>query len=63
MVIDFKKLQIFLARKQLRMTQFFKDAHISSVTVKRMKSGCKVTVKTAGKLAAALGCDVTELLV
>ena len=62
MVIDIKKLQIVLVRKQLRMTQFFKDAHISSVTVKRIKSGCEVTTKTAGKLAAALGCDITELL-
>lgn len=62
MVIDIKKVQVILARKQLAMTQFFKEAHFSAATVKRIKSGYEVNTKTAGKLAAALGVDVAELL-
>lgn len=62
MVVDIEKVRIILARKQLSMTQFFKEAHFSQSTVKRIKEGCTINTKTAGKLAAALGCDITELL-
>ena len=62
MVLDVQKIKLALARKQLSFLEVLKKAHISSLTASRIYAGSEVQPKTAGKLAAALGVDVTEIL-
>ena len=62
MVLDIQKIKLALARKQVSLLEVLKQAHISSITVGRINAGHEVQPKTAGKLAAALGVDVTEIL-
>lgn len=62
MILDMQKIKLALARKQLSFLEILKQAHISSITVGRINAGREVQPKTAGKLAAALGVDVTEIL-
>lgn len=62
MVLDVAKIRLAVARKQMSICEVRKLAHISSVTERRINAGCEVQPKTAGKLAAALGVDVAELL-
>lgn len=63
MKLDFEKIRLECARKCLSMRDVLHRANMSTVTAKRIKSGLEVNPKTAGKLAAALGVDVTEILV
>lgn len=62
MVLDIAKIKLATARKQMSVCEVMKLAHISNVTARRINAGCEVQPKTAGKLAAALGVDVAELL-
>lgn len=62
MILDIQKIKLALARKQLSFLEVLKKAHVSSVTAGRINAGLEVRPKTAGKLAAALGVDVTEIL-
>ena len=62
MVLSIEKIKLETARKQKSIAEILKLAHISSVTARRINAGHEVQPKTAGKLAAALGVDVTELL-
>jgi len=62
MILNMEKIRIAAARKCYTMTETFKEAHMSVVTVKRIKDGKEINTKTAGKLAAALGVDIVELL-
>lgn len=62
MVIDFKKLQIQCARQNVNMTDVLKAAHISTLTMQRIKAGNEVQPRTAGKLATALKIDVVEIM-
>ena len=62
MVLSYEKVKIACARKCLTITEMLTKAHISTVTAKRIKDGEEVNTKTAGKLAAALGVDVSALL-
>lgn len=62
MILDVTKIKLATARLQLTMREVMKNAHLSSVTVRRVYAGKEVQPRTAGKLAAALGCDVAEIL-
>ena len=62
MIIDYEKLQIICARKCMSVWEIFQQAHISGRTWLRVKAGERVRPKTAGKLAAALKVDVSEIL-
>lgn len=62
MLLSIEKIKLATARQQKSIAEVLKQAHVSSVTAKRIYAGCEVQTKTAGKLAAALGVDVTELL-
>ena len=62
MVLSIEKIRIAAANKQMNFTEVLKLAHVSTVTAKRIKDGAAVNTKTAGKLAAALGVDVADLL-
>ncbi len=62
MVLNTKKIEVALARKEKTFSELYKDARISTVTAGRVRKGLPVQPKIAGKLAAALGVDVSELI-
>ncbi len=62
MILSIDKVKLATARKQKSFSEVLKLAHISSVTARRINAGYEVQPKTAGKLAAALGVDVEDLL-
>ena len=62
MILDIQKIKLALARKQTTFVEILKQAHMSTLTGARINAGLEVQPKTAGKLAAALGVDVTEIL-
>lgn len=62
MKLDFNKIRLVCARKCFSIGEALQAAHVSTFTAKRIREGLEVNTKTAGKLAAALGVDVAELL-
>lgn len=62
MVLSIERLRIATARKQMTVAELLKLAHVSTLTWQRIKRNSEVNTKTAGKLAAVLDVDVTELL-
>lgn len=62
MLLDIEKIRIACARKKASLTEIIKKAHVSTLSAQRMRKGQNVTTKTAGKLAEALGVDVTEIM-
>lgn len=62
MKLDFLKLRIACARKCWSVAEAFKNANVSAPTEQRVRKGLALSTKTVGKLSAALGVDVTELL-
>ena len=62
MLIEYNKLQTECAMLGYSMTELLNQAHVSTVTLQRIKIGKPVRIKTAGKLAQAVGVDVAELI-
>ena len=62
MKLDFEKIRVICARKCLNMGDVLKAAKMSTFTGKKIRENKEVRTKTAGKLAAALGVDVTEIM-
>ena len=60
MKIDPKKLDLALAR-ECKSLHDLRDG-TSPQTLKRIRMGEEVKPKTAGRIAKALGCDVTDIL-
>ena len=61
MKINNAKLDILLARKCLALADL-REHGISTATLARAKKGDDITTKVIGKMARALGADVTELI-
>ena len=60
---DFKsKLNIALARKQWNQRDLRDNSVVSSQTTLNINKGKPVMPATAGRIAAALGVDVTEII-
>ena len=62
MIVSYSKIEKAGANKQMSMKDIYQKAHMARATLERIRKGNEVTMKTAGKLAAALNCDVAELL-
>lgn len=62
MKLSIEKIEIFVANKQMNLTDLIKEAHVSTLTFWRIRHGKDVNTKTAGKLAAVLDVDVREIL-
>ena len=62
MKISKNKLNIALARKCWNQRDLRDNAVVSSQTVLNINNGKSVMPATVGKIAAALGVDVTELI-
>ncbi|MDY5411143.1 MAG: hypothetical protein SPG86_06130 [Gemmiger sp.] len=62
MKIDKRKLDVALARKCWNQRDIWKSGEVSSQTMLNVSKGKEILPETAGKIARALGVDVTELL-
>ncbi len=62
MVLNYAKIEAAGANKQMSMKDIYQKAHMARATLERIRDGNSVTMKTAGKLAAVLEVNVTELL-
>ncbi len=62
MILSYEKIIALGADKRLTLQELLHKAGIARLTAKRIKEGNSVTMKTAGKLAAALGVSVADLL-
>lgn len=62
MKISTSKLNIALARKQWNQRDLRDNAIVSAQTILNLNKGKSVMPATVGKIAAALGVDVTEII-
>ena len=62
MVLSYTKIETAGANRQMSMKDIYKKAHMARATLERIRDGNSVTMRTAGKLAAVLEVNVTELL-
>ena len=62
MRIDRVKLIAEMARRDVTSTRLAEAAGVSRVTVSALRCGKTCTAETAGKIARALGGDVTEIM-
>ena len=62
MKISKSKLNIALARKQWNQRDLRDNAIVSAQTILNLNKGKSVRPATVGKIAAALGVDVTEII-
>lgn len=62
MKISKSKLNIVLARKQWNQRDLRDNAIVSAQTILNVNKGKPVMPATVGKIAAALGVDVTEII-
>lgn len=62
MRLNHKKIELALARKEIEVKAFCEEAGISTFTFYRIMHGKPFRIRTAGRLARALGVDVTEIL-
>lgn len=56
MKLSWKKVQIYMARRKISSTDFGRS------NIYRIRKGHEMTPRTAGIIAEALGCDVTEIM-
>ena len=62
MKISKNKLNVALARKQWNQRDLRDNAVVSSQTILNINKGKEIMPATVGKIAAALGVDVTEVI-
>ena len=62
MKISKNKLNVALARKQWNQRDLRDNAVVSAQTILNLNKGKSVMPATVGKIAAALGVDVTEII-
>lgn len=62
MKISKSKLNIALARKQWNQRDLRDNAIVSAQTILNLNKGKSIMPATVGKIAAALGVDVTEII-
>lgn len=62
MKISKNKLNVALARKQWNQRDLRDNAIVSAQTILNLNKGKSVMPATVGKIAAALGVDVTEII-
>lgn len=62
MKADKEKLDLIMSRRCVRSADVQRDANISRTTMYKLLSGSNVRTDTIGKVASALGVDVTEIM-
>ena len=61
LILDQRKLQICLARKEMNATAL-RGHGIGCAAITKATNGEAINPKTAGKIASALGVDITEIM-
>lgn len=62
MRLDRYKLLVKMAKKDMTTVRLAEIAGVSRMTISGVRCGKSCTAKTAGKIAQALGVDVTEIM-
>lgn len=62
MKLDKVKLEIAMARAQMSRSTLSKEANVPMTTLNSVCTRCACKPVIVGKLAKALGCDVTEII-
>ncbi|MBD5484068.1 MAG: helix-turn-helix transcriptional regulator [Lachnospiraceae bacterium] len=62
MKLDREKINVAMARKSYNITKLAKAYGASPQRMRTILNSRKVSTVTVGKLAEALGCDVTEII-
>ena len=62
MKLDRKKIEIARARKQMSVMDLAKAYGVSRARMNIILNQCNITINCAGRLAAVLDCDVTEII-
>lgn len=63
MKLNKEKINLIMARKQLSVKDVCETSGLPKETFKQAKNGARnATPKTIGRIAAALGVDVTEII-
>ena len=62
MKLDRTKVEIARARKQMSVADLAKEYGVSRARMNTILNQCNITTGCAGRLALALGCDVTEII-
>ena len=61
MRIDYEKLQVILAQKEMPVGKFCDKAKISRNSLSKIKNGSKSRVETVGKVARVLEVNIEEI--
>ena len=62
MAVSYKRLWKLLIDRDMKKKDLAVIADISNYTVTKMSKGENVTVETLGKICAALGCSVDDIM-
>ena len=62
MAVSYKKLWKMLIDKDMKKKDLAELADVSSYTITKMSKGENVTVETLGKICAALGCTMDDIV-
>ena len=62
MTLDRKKVDIIFAKKKMNVSEFCQSVGFSRNRFYMVMNSKKISPKTAGRIAEALGVDVTEIL-
>lgn len=60
--ISREKVNICMARKQMTVQKLAEEYGVSRNRINILLNQRETSVKSAGRLAAALGCDITEII-
>lgn len=63
MILSIEKIMIAGADKQMTLKDVLREAHMAKATIKKIKDGKEVTMRTAGKLSEVLEVSVLDLVV
>jgi len=59
--LSYKKLWVMLVEKDLKKTEFAKQAGISSASLAKLGKGANVTTDVLLRICEALDCDISDI--
>ncbi len=61
MKLSYKKLWVMLVERDLKKTEFAKNAKISSASLAKLSKGANVTTDVLVKICEELKCDIADI--
>ena len=61
MKLSYKKLWVMLVERDLKKTEFAKQAGISSASLAKLGKGANVTTDVLLRICEALNCDISDI--